>query len=312
MGKALIVHADDFGLAPWVNDGIVEAHLQGIVSSTSLMATGQGFAQAVELAARTPSLDVGVHLTLTEERPAAPPCRVPSLLDGSGRLHRHALGLAKQLALGRIDLDQVRIELDNQIRRVTDHCERVSHLDGHQHVHMLPGISRVVQELALRHGIPCIRYPRERLARYMFNGDFGPRRLLELRLLNACCAATWPIGIAPDAFFGFYHGGRLDPSALRHIIAKLPAGSISELMCHPGRTPTSHTYDHWGYHWQQELDTLTSAAARAELEANGVTLTSYRDLVLSASRSNYTDEQIDASTARVEPSARYRATSVSK
>ena len=76
----LIVHADDFGLSEQVNEGIVEAHCKGIVTSTSLMATGAAFESAISLSRSTPTLDVGIHLTLTEEEPLSKknsiPCKI--------------------------------------------------------------------------------------------------------------------------------------------------------------------------------------------------------------------------------------------
>lgn len=279
MDAGLIVHADDFGLASWVNRGIVQAHRDGIVTSTSLMATGQAFVEAVDLARDLPSLDLGVHLTLTEELPAADPAQVGSLLDQSGCLHRHALTFARRLTVGAIDLAQVRLELSAQICRVVAACGPVSHLDGHQHVHMLPGIRGIVGDLAREHGIPCIRYPRERPASYMLRDAASPGRLAQLALLNACCAAGGrPALAAPGAFFGFHHGGRLDSDALSRIIAALPSGRVSELMCHPGQTPDAETYDHWGYRWQDELRALTAPGLAASLRLRGINLLSYRDL----------------------------------
>jgi predicted glycoside hydrolase/deacetylase ChbG (UPF0249 family) len=63
--RKLRVTADDFGFTPGVTDGIFEAHEQGIVTHTSLMAGGLDFDRAVSLSRKTPTLSVGLHLTLT-------------------------------------------------------------------------------------------------------------------------------------------------------------------------------------------------------------------------------------------------------
>lgn len=83
--KLLIVNADDFGLHPAVNRGIIAGHVNGCISSTSIMPGGGAFEDAAALAAAHPRLGVGVHLTLVGEKPVLDPSEVPSLVDGDGR-----------------------------------------------------------------------------------------------------------------------------------------------------------------------------------------------------------------------------------
>src|SRR5215831_18887573 len=66
MDKQLIITADDFGLTQGVNEAIVRAHRNGVVTSASLMVNGGAFDSAVELAKQSPSLDIGLHLNLTD------------------------------------------------------------------------------------------------------------------------------------------------------------------------------------------------------------------------------------------------------
>ncbi len=77
----VIVNADDFGLTEGTNAAILRAHLHGIVTATSLLANGRAFDHAVALARTTPSLDIGLHLTLTEGLPVAPVDGVPRLTE---------------------------------------------------------------------------------------------------------------------------------------------------------------------------------------------------------------------------------------
>ena len=272
----LIVHADDFGISESVNHGIVEAHRRGIVTSTSLMANGAAFEHAVALAKQHPTLDVGVHLTLTEERPVGPPA--PGLVDASGRFPPHAFQFTARYALGRIPLDAVRAELDAQIRRVLERGVAVSHLDGHQHVHVLPGIAGVVAELAKVHGIRTVRYPAERVRAYMLRAR-DLRRVAEQVVLAALCALS-PLRRLKriDEFVGFYFGGRLDETNLATVLAGLPAGRTAELMCHPGDDDPRGRYGHWHYAWAAERDALSSPRIRDLVLARGVQLISYRDL----------------------------------
>ena len=85
--RQLIVNADDFGLTEAVSSGILDAHRNGIVTSTTLMANGEAFDAAVAMSRRAPRLGIGVHLNLTSGKPVSPAQRIPSLIDRRGRLH---------------------------------------------------------------------------------------------------------------------------------------------------------------------------------------------------------------------------------
>jgi len=272
----LIVHADDFGIAEPVNDGIVEAHDRGIVTSVSLMATGPAFDHAVALARSRPKLDVGVHLVLTEHRPLTG-ASVPSLVDSNGRFPPHAIELAGRQLRGAISLAEVRLELDAQIRRVLSAGIAVSHLDGHQHVHVLPGVAQVVAELAAAHGIAAVRYPAERVRGYMLRNPRHLKRVVEQAALGLACAISPLQGLRrSDDFVGFYFGGRLDETNLATLLAGLPAGRTVELMCHPGGE--GMRADGWRYAWVAERDALTSLRIRELVAARGIELVSYRDV----------------------------------
>jgi predicted glycoside hydrolase/deacetylase ChbG (UPF0249 family) len=277
-GRArLIVNADDFGIAAAVNRGIAEAFDRGIVTSASLMATGEAFEHAVALARERPRLAVGVHLVLTEHRPLTDAARA-SLVDTAGFLPAHVGALARRLLAGKVSLPAVRTELDAQVRRVRDAGIAVSHLDGHQHVHALPGIARIVTELAAAHGIGAVRYPAERVRPYMLRLAGGARRLVEQLALGVACALS-PLERLrrADEFVGFYFGGRLDEANLTQLLASLPSGRTVELMCHPGDAEMVPTPE-WHYSWAAECAALTSPRVRALVAARGIELVSYRDL----------------------------------
>lgn len=279
-GRRLIVHADDLGLSLNVNEGIVKAYAEGIVTSTSLMANGAAFEHALAVVRSIPNLDIGVHLTLTEEAPICASDDIPTLLAEDGRLHAHAVTLLKRYLSRRICLEEVERELDSQIRMVLDHGIKVSHLDGHQHIHMMPAVRDRVGALAKRYAIPAIRNPSERIAPYMLKEKTGIARLLQLAGLNIFCAMASTTGtMAPDRFFGFFFGGNLTQENLLKILGNLPAAGTFELMCHPGTRDGRTQYNHWGYHWQEELDALTSQETKVFLQRAGVELISYADLI---------------------------------
>lgn len=273
-GLKLIVNADDFGISEAVNRGIVEAHVRGIVTSTSIMATAPKFEHAVELARQRPSLAVGVHLVLTEQRPLIGAAAAASLVRPDGTFELHLKQLLKKRLRGLVAMSEVRSELDAQIRRVRSAGITINHLDGHQHVHVLPGISRVVAELAAAHGISAVRYPAERVRGYMLRSVKHAPRVIEQAALNMFCAAS-PLARLrrSDEFVGFYFGGRLDEANLETVISGLPTRGTVELMCHPGDEGMRPT-DDWHYAWAAERDALISPRIRELLLARGMQLVS--------------------------------------
>jgi hopanoid biosynthesis associated protein HpnK len=275
----LIVHGDDFGLSEAVNRGILAAHRDGILTSASIMATGAAFEHAVGLAKECPSLDVGVHLTLTEQRPLAPHESVATLVDADGRFAPHAFAFARRYLRGQVALADVRKELDMQIRRVRDIGIGVSHLDSHQHVHMLPDVAHVVADLASAHGIRAVRHPAERLRGYMLKKPSGARRVAETSLVRLLCSVS-PLRSLKrtDGFVGFYFGGRLNELNLLTVLGELAPHGTVELMCHPGEDDPASPYGHWGYAWAAELDALVSSRVKRAVQDRDITLISYRDV----------------------------------
>jgi predicted glycoside hydrolase/deacetylase ChbG (UPF0249 family) len=279
-----VVNADDFGVSERVNAGIVGAHREGIVTATSLMAVGRAFEHAVGLLQGAPSLDVGVHLTLVAERPLR---QAHSTLAGpDGRLPPGAGAFAQRWLSGRIRRADVEAEWSAQIERVLESGIRPSHLDSHQHVHVLPGLLDLARELAGRHGIRFVRLPVEgrRLDRPVTL--HGLTRLLGAGAIGAFAALSalrrpGPPGLPPPRFLGFHDGGRLDETRLRRLLAGLRPGGVYELMCHPGLTPEEEELQRWGYGHEMELQALTSPAVRADLERRGITLCTFKDLTSS-------------------------------
>ena len=278
-GVRLIVHADDFGIAEAVNRGIVEAHEHGIVTSTSIMATGAAFAHAVALAKSHPTLDLGVHLTLTEERPLRADAAAAGLMGADGRFLPHVAQLAVLQLRGKISFAAVRAELDAQVRKVLDTGLAVSHLDGHQHVHVLPGVAAIVAELAARYGIAAVRYPAERVRGYMLRRLGRARRLAEQFALGSLAALS-PLRVLrrSDEFVGFFFGGRLNEANLATVLAGLPKTGTVELMCHPGADDMRPVNDRWQYAWAAERAALVSPGIRELVAARGMQLISYRDV----------------------------------
>jgi predicted glycoside hydrolase/deacetylase ChbG (UPF0249 family) len=243
------------------------------------MAGADAFDHAVAIAKANDTLDIGIHLTLVEERPILDPKTVPSLVDGEGRFHRHATVFAGKYFQKKISLDDVRRELDAQIRKVLASGVRVSHLDSHQHLHMLPGVLKITLELAREHGISRVRFPRESIRPYMFRNPAGLSRVAQLAALNMFCGAgKRDFPTSTEHFAGFYHGGALNTKNLLDLVSHLPSSGACELMCHPGHADPSASRAHWGYRWPDELEALKNPDVVAALRARGAELISWRDL----------------------------------
>src|SRR5262249_31002404 len=121
-----------------VNEGILEAHRNGILTSTTLMATGAAFEDAVRLAKANPTLDIGCHLVLVGDPP------FPS-------------SVARLMAT--VAVRPVYDELRSQVRKIVDAGLRPTHLDTHKHTHLLPQVLDAVAKLSQEFGIPWVRRP---------------------------------------------------------------------------------------------------------------------------------------------------------
>jgi len=256
--KKLIVNADDFGFTTDVNQGIVQAHREGILTATTLMANGPAFRDAVRLAREIPTLDVGCHLVLVGDPPFPPTVvqLVPAVMFGRIRVYE---------------------ELKAQVQRIRDAGITPTHLDTHKHTHLLPQVLDAVTRIAEEFKIPWVRKP------FDFSSQPGgvgwKNRLMRLRgggfrraFARRGCRST-------DWFAGFRMTGDYDAATLAALIRALPEGS-TEFMCHPGvcgadlrSAPTRLKESR-----EAELRALISPEVRTAIQEAGVELASYRDL----------------------------------
>jgi predicted glycoside hydrolase/deacetylase ChbG (UPF0249 family) len=243
--RYLIVNADDLAWAGGVNRGIAEAHQNGIVSSTSLLANGVAFDSAVNLALSTPALGVGVHLNLSDGPPVAAPESVPSILNEEGQFAGGPENFLLRIARRNLRLKEVEAEWESQILKVIHSGIHPTHLDGHKHVHMLPGLFEIALRLAKRHGIGAVRISHEastlRVALSSGEKQNLPivmkqgvqARVLKLLARDARAMAE-TAGIATtDYFCGIAQTGELNLDGMKHLLQSLPEGT-TEMMCHPG------------------------------------------------------------------------------
>jgi hopanoid biosynthesis associated protein HpnK len=286
--KNLIVNADDLGWTDGVNRGIVEAFRHGIVTSTSLLANGAAFAGAVEAARSAPALGVGVHLNLSDGPPVAGPETVTSLLNKEGEFANGPESLLLRRVRRGLFLAEVETEWDAQIQKVRDAGIEPTHLDGHKHVHMLPGLFEIALRLAKRHGIGAIRVSLEasNLRKALSSGSKRhtavvmkqgvQARGLKLLARDAREQAEHAGISTSDYFCGIAQTGELTREGVEQLMKSLPDGT-TELVCHPGyadaalqKSPTRLQDSR-----QTELQILTDTGIRNLVASLGIRLIDY-------------------------------------
>ena len=286
--KNLIVNADDLGWTDGVNRGIVEAFHHGIVTSTSLLANGGAFAGGVEAARSAPGLGVGVHLNLSDGPPVADRETVTSLLNKDGEFAGGPENLLLRRARRGLLLAEVENEWDAQIQKVRDAGISPTHLDGHKHVHMLPGLFEIALKLAKRHDIGAIRVALEAssLRAALSSGSKQnagvvmkqgvQARGLKLLARDARERAEHAGISTADYFCGIAQTGELTREGVEQFVKSLPDGT-TELMCHPGyadaalqKTPTRLQDSR-----QTELQILTGTGIRNLVASMGIRLIDY-------------------------------------
>ena len=236
--KRLIVTADDAGLHRGMTAGAIRGHLEGIVTACSVSANGRDFDDAAARLLDVPTLEVGVHLTLVEER---------ALTTGQPMPASHIRFL--------FSLKNVETELRAQIEKVLSTGLRVTHLNGHQHLHQWPSVFAIVTRLAAEYGIGYVRKVKDR------GGEAGVLRRVSIGGLNALAS-----GGSNDRTIGVLQAGHI------HDIVPLldHVEGITELVTHPGIGVDA--YPHWQYDWEAETRALCAPGLRDAIAARGIEL----------------------------------------
>ncbi len=270
MTRLLIVNADDYGLTEGISRGILRAHREGLVTSTSVLAVGPAFAATGPWLRDAERLGVGVHLAVVgEDPPLLTAAEIPTLVDRRGRLSSSWRAFLLRAATGRVDPADLRRELAAQLERVAGLGRPITHLDSHQHVHLWPLVARVVIDLAKAHRIAAIRVPRSDGRRWAGHAVNGLARLLAARATAA--------GLRfPARFWGFDEAGRLGAADVHAALGRLDG--TGELCAHPGERDEPARRYAWGYRWDDELRVLTDPALRRAIAARGVELGTFAAL----------------------------------
>jgi len=245
MERKIIINADDFGLCDGVNRAVVQAHTQGVLTSTTIMANMPAARQAVELAKQLPTLGVGVHLNLFEGKPISKDPCVDCLLNTYGEFTYSPCHLSFLSVINRKIRSAIATELAAQIQWAVDNGIKPTHLDSHKHIHSFPAIYPIVCELAKSFKIAAIRWPFEpkqvcqkpssarRMAGWPPPSKGGKKRAAIVRTMAIINRKQNPIFLKTQAVLGIAHTGKIDIDFLKTAALQDFAEAV-EIITHPG------------------------------------------------------------------------------
>jgi chitin disaccharide deacetylase len=270
--RRLIVNADDFGRSHSINEAVVRAHREGILTTASLMVTGAAVEEAVTLARAHPRLGVGLHLTLVRGVSSVEASEIPDVVDVEGRFGEGPVGVGLRYYARRKLREPLRREVTGQFERFKATGLRLDHVNGHLHFHLHPTVLGILVEGAGRWGIRHVRLTRDELGlslrmsrgRYWYRLVHGVTfswlaRRAQVKLRRAGIRHT-------DRVFGLLQDGRVDESYVLGLLARLPVGD-SELYSHPSLDE-----------FVDEFEALVSPRVRQAVRERGVELIRYGDM----------------------------------
>ena len=287
--RRLIINADDLELTEGVNRAVEECHRAGTVTSTTVMAGGAAFDDAVSRLRANPTLRAGCHVVLIDGVPMSPHEKIATLMNGGQLNFRTSLvNIAYDAFFGFIDEDEVALEATAQINKLKSAGVTLSHVDTHKHTHVFPSVARGVLRAASECGVNAVRNPFVPLGTaltpsVLLRPAFWIRtlQLSVLRsLYNGFRRTVRELGmVTTDGTLGTAATGVLNADILAEIITEMPEGTW-ELVCHPGYNDAALSGIRTRLRQSRETErqVLTSPETRQLLEKHGVELIDFTNL----------------------------------
>jgi len=270
--RRLIVNADDFGRSHSINEAVIRAHRDGILTTASLMVNEPGCGEAVTLAGKNPRLGVGLHLVLLQGHSALPPEKIPGLVNARGEFSNSPVGTGMNYFFKRRLREQLRAEIHAQFEKFHATGLPLDHVNGHLHLHLHPTVFKILMDDAEKLGIRHFRLTRDCLARSrrMANGRWFYRVSHAAIYAWLSRRAREPLrrrGIRhAQITFGLLQNARVDEDYILKLLPELPPGD-SELYSHPSLDEFKH-----------EFDALVSPRVEEQTKQLGIELIRYQDL----------------------------------
>jgi len=275
--KYLIINGDDFGLSDSVNQAIIESHEQGILTSTSLMVSGQACLEAVNLAKNHPDLGVGLHLVLICGQSVLPAEKIPHLVDRNRNFLNDPVKAGLIYQFNREARKELALEIRAQLEKFQETGLLMSHLDGHLHLHTHPVVLGIIQDLAAEFDLKVLRLPSEELnftlaidrshfwTKLVWSQVFGQLRRHGEHLFQGTKI------IIPDKVYGLLATGRISEDYLLQLIPEIQT-EIAEIYAHPDCSSLSNPSG------PMELQTLLSHQVRDRIQSCGFKLINFHTL----------------------------------
>jgi hopanoid biosynthesis associated protein HpnK len=275
--NALVVTADDFGLAEEVNDAVEAAHRNGILSAADLMVVGPAAGHALALARRMPDLRLGLHLVLVGGEPALPPDQIRNLVGRDGMLPDNMMRAGFNLLRPKVRRQMQReIAAQFEAFRKTGHA--LDHVSAHKHFHLHPLVASDLLAIGRRFGMKAVRVPVEPVGALRGAEPDGATRRPNVALPWAGLLRARARGAGfktADAVFGLRWTGRMTTDRLRGLLERLPDGLV-EIYTHPA-TRNDFPGHAVNCRYVDELAALTDPAVADAVRSSGRRLGGYAD-----------------------------------
>ena len=276
--KSVIFNADDFGSTSKANHAILRAHIEGILTSTSLMINEPFAHHAIQIAREHPTLAVGLHLTVSNGVAATSSTQSPTIVGAEGRFQDDPARCGIKYFFSRSARNEIEGEVTAQFEKFAAVGLPWSHVDGHQHLHMHPVVWDAMIHNCEVHGIRRIRIPYEEWRPVSPGKHVGLRvEWLFFRALRSRCLKSL-VGkgfFVADRVYGHLETGKMTGEYLRSLLSRVE-GRSNEIYFHPG-TPHAHQLAGHG-EMDVELDALIDPKTRETLEELGIRRCTYADM----------------------------------
>ena len=214
-----------------VNDAVIQAATNGILTSASLMVAGPACADAVARAHATPRLAVGLHLVVIEGTPTLPPDQIPDLVDAHGRFPSDQLRLGIRYYFSPRVRRQLAAEIRAQFEAFRATGLKLDHANAHKHMHLHPTVGRMMIGIGREFGLRAVRVPAE----YPIKGGppmrFGDQILRRWSSVLRAQVREAEM-ITSDRVLGLGWTGHMNPTRTQILLDNLPAG-LTEMYFHP-------------------------------------------------------------------------------
>ena len=279
----VIINADDFGMSVEVNEAVIRAYKEGVLTSTSLMVTGAAFEHAVELAKENPGLAVGIHLVTVVGKSVLSHAEIPALVDREGNFSNNPTAAGLKYYFTPRARRALRKELAAQFQKFRSTGLPLSHIDGHLHLHVHPVIFKAALDLGAKYGARRMRVPAEerQLAIAFDRANLLQKSIHTLlfgglaRYMKQKLSAR---GFSfPERVYGNLQSGRMSERYFLYVLDNLTA-ETSEVYFHPAVYADDRLLDNGERQCSIEFEALTSKRVKDRVQDLGVKLTNYFEI----------------------------------